>query len=156
MEDEVGKYILIGAICAVAIVGIFQLLILLVITLGTFFIPVYLVAYMVGKLLISRHKTAQRAAIVDRERSVDLQNSIATYEDSLSYPSDRNSYIDYDYSSCDFDISWDEVNDLDDDRAHSFGIGDLTCKYNARSPLIRCAVNPDVECEDCRHYERSS
>jgi Family of unknown function (DUF6464) len=111
---------------------------------------------MVGKLLISRHKTAQRAAIVDRERAIPLQTSGTNYEDSSSYPSDRNLSVDYEYSSCDFDISWEEVNDLDDDRAHSFGIGDLTCKYNARSPLIRCAVNPDGECEDCRHYERSS
>lgn len=31
-------------------------------------------------------------------------------------------------------------------------IGDLTCSYNARSPYIRCAVNPDGLCQDCRHY----
>jgi hypothetical protein len=34
-------------------------------------------------------------------------------------------------------------------------IGDLTCSYNARSPYIRCAVNPDGLCQDCRHYNRS-
>lgn len=33
-------------------------------------------------------------------------------------------------------------------------IGDLTCTYNARSPYIRCAVNPDGLCQDCRHYHR--
>jgi hypothetical protein len=33
-------------------------------------------------------------------------------------------------------------------------IGDLTCTYNARSPYIRCAVNPDGLCQDCRHYQR--
>lgn len=32
-------------------------------------------------------------------------------------------------------------------------IGDLTCAYNARSPYIRCAVNPDGLCQDCRHYQ---
>ncbi len=32
-------------------------------------------------------------------------------------------------------------------------IGDLTCTYNARSPYIRCAVNPDGLCQDCRHYQ---
>jgi Family of unknown function (DUF6464) len=32
-------------------------------------------------------------------------------------------------------------------------IGDLTCSYNARSPYIRCAVNPDGLCQDCRHYQ---
>jgi Family of unknown function (DUF6464) len=111
---------------------------------------------MVGKLLISRHKTAQRAAIVDRERSVDRQTSGTNDEGSLSPPFDRNVSVDYEYSACDFDISWDEVNDLYYDSDRSQVIGDLTCIYNARSPLIRCAVNPDVECEDCQHYERSS
>ncbi|MGB3509658.1 MAG: DUF6464 family protein [Microcoleaceae cyanobacterium] len=32
-------------------------------------------------------------------------------------------------------------------------IGDLTCKFNARSPVIRCAVNPMGPCKDCSHYE---
>ncbi len=32
-------------------------------------------------------------------------------------------------------------------------IGDLTCKFNARSPIIRCAVNPNGPCKDCSHYE---
>jgi Family of unknown function (DUF6464) len=34
-------------------------------------------------------------------------------------------------------------------------IGDLSCSYNARSPYIRCAVNPDGLCQDCRHYQNS-
>jgi hypothetical protein len=33
-------------------------------------------------------------------------------------------------------------------------IGDLSCSYNARSPYIRCAVNPDGLCQDCDHYQR--
>lgn len=33
-------------------------------------------------------------------------------------------------------------------------IGDLSCSYNARSPYIRCAINPDGLCQDCRHYQR--
>lgn len=32
-------------------------------------------------------------------------------------------------------------------------IGDLSCTYNARSPYMRCAVNPDGLCQDCRHYQ---
>ena len=32
-------------------------------------------------------------------------------------------------------------------------IGDITCQYNARSSYIRCAVNPDGPCKDCRFYE---
>jgi hypothetical protein len=32
-------------------------------------------------------------------------------------------------------------------------IGDATCRYNARSELIRCAINPSGPCEGCSHYE---
>lgn len=32
-------------------------------------------------------------------------------------------------------------------------IGDITCQLNARSPHIRCAVNPMGPCEGCRSYE---
>ncbi|MBD2151162.1 hypothetical protein H6F44_13675 [Pseudanabaena sp. FACHB-1277] len=31
-------------------------------------------------------------------------------------------------------------------------IGKVSCQYNARSPYIRCAVNPDGPCDNCRHY----
>ncbi|MGC9502932.1 DUF6464 family protein [Baaleninema sp.] len=33
-------------------------------------------------------------------------------------------------------------------------LGDRTCRYNARSPYIRCAVNPEGPCQGCRHYEK--
>jgi hypothetical protein len=32
-------------------------------------------------------------------------------------------------------------------------IGDATCRYNARSEIMRCAVNPEGPCQDCHHYE---
>ncbi len=32
-------------------------------------------------------------------------------------------------------------------------IGEISCRYNARSPYIRCAVNPDGPCENCSQYE---
>ena len=32
-------------------------------------------------------------------------------------------------------------------------IGDFTCRFNARSPQIRCAVNPTGPCHDCPFYE---
>jgi hypothetical protein len=32
-------------------------------------------------------------------------------------------------------------------------VGDISCKYNARSGYIRCAVNPNGPCQGCRHYE---
>jgi hypothetical protein len=31
-------------------------------------------------------------------------------------------------------------------------IGDPSCRYNARSPLLRCAVLPDGPCERCSHF----
>jgi hypothetical protein len=30
-------------------------------------------------------------------------------------------------------------------------IGDHTCKFNARSPLLRCAINPGGSCDRCMH-----
>jgi hypothetical protein len=32
-------------------------------------------------------------------------------------------------------------------------IGDLSCQFNARSELLRCAVNPGGPCQGCRYYE---
>jgi|SRR5579883_2951153 hypothetical protein len=34
-------------------------------------------------------------------------------------------------------------------------IGDASCRYNAHSEIIRCAVNPDGPCQNCRLYEQS-
>lgn len=33
-------------------------------------------------------------------------------------------------------------------------IGDARCRFNARSELIRCAVNPDGPCQGCRYFEK--
>jgi hypothetical protein len=35
-------------------------------------------------------------------------------------------------------------------------IGDPSCRYNARSGELRCAVNPIGPCVDCSSYERDS
>ena len=32
-------------------------------------------------------------------------------------------------------------------------IGDITCSYNARSELLRCAINPSEPCDRCVHYQ---
>ena len=32
-------------------------------------------------------------------------------------------------------------------------IGDPSCAYNARTPLLRCAVLPAGPCERCAHYK---
>ncbi len=31
--------------------------------------------------------------------------------------------------------------------------GDISCRYNAKSGYVRCAVNPSGLCEGCRYYE---
>lgn len=33
-------------------------------------------------------------------------------------------------------------------------LGDATCRYNALSEILRCAVNPEGPCAGCRFYER--
>ena len=35
-------------------------------------------------------------------------------------------------------------------------IGDPACRFNARSPLLRCAVLPEGPCERCAHFQRAS
>ena len=32
-------------------------------------------------------------------------------------------------------------------------VGDPSCQYNARSELVRCAVNPEGPCDRCRFYQ---
>jgi hypothetical protein len=34
----------------------------------------------------------------------------------------------------------------------SWVIGDPRCRFNARSPLLRCAVLPEGPCERCAHF----
>jgi len=34
-----------------------------------------------------------------------------------------------------------------------FLIGDISCKFNARSGYLRCAINPNGPCQGCRYYE---
>jgi hypothetical protein len=32
-------------------------------------------------------------------------------------------------------------------------VGDTSCRFNAHSEILRCAVNPDGPCAGCRYYE---
>ncbi|OKH36863.1 hypothetical protein NIES2119_15695 [[Phormidium ambiguum] IAM M-71] len=32
-------------------------------------------------------------------------------------------------------------------------IGDTSCQFNARSPHLRCAINPYGPCDGCVHYQ---
>jgi hypothetical protein len=34
-------------------------------------------------------------------------------------------------------------------------LGDASCRFNARSEIIRCAVNPHGPCNCCRYYEKT-
>ncbi len=47
--------------------------------------------------------------------------------------------------------SGDEDEELE--QLHSYFIGEISCRYNARSPYVRCAVNPCGPCDQCSHYE---
>ncbi|MEL6578784.1 MAG: DUF6464 family protein [Cyanobacteria bacterium J06621_12] len=40
--------------------------------------------------------------------------------------------------------------------ATKYFIGDTTCVNNARSPYIRCAINPEGPCDECKHFEKSN
>lgn len=33
-------------------------------------------------------------------------------------------------------------------------IGDITCIHNARSPYLRCAINPQGPCQNCTDYRQ--
>jgi hypothetical protein len=33
-------------------------------------------------------------------------------------------------------------------------LGDASCRFNARSEIFRCAINPSGPCQGCRHYEQ--
>ena len=50
------------------------------------------------------------------------------------------------------------LNNLDSDRClptkSKLAIGDITCRYNAQSLYLRCAINPLGSCDDCSHYEQ--
>ncbi|WP_404783653.1 DUF6464 family protein [Altericista sp. CCNU0014] len=35
-------------------------------------------------------------------------------------------------------------------------LGDTSCRFNAHSPFIRCAVNPSGPCQGCAFYEASA
>lgn len=55
-----------------------------------------------------------------------------------------------------YNFDYDESYLITDRRrsATKYFIGDTTCVNNARSPYIRCAINPSGPCEDCSHYEK--
>lgn len=42
---------------------------------------------------------------------------------------------------------------LDVPQERKLFVGEISCRYNARSPHLRCAINPSGPCKECLHYE---
>lgn len=49
--------------------------------------------------------------------------------------------------------SFDSFNNREETEYGQYYIGDLSCRFNARSPYIRCAINPHGPCRECSYYE---
>ncbi|MHC5827216.1 MAG: DUF6464 family protein [Nostoc sp.] len=47
-----------------------------------------------------------------------------------------------------------EVNSVLFNSQHPRFIGDITCKNNARSAFLRCAIKPSGECQGCKDYRQ--
>ena len=52
-----------------------------------------------------------------------------------------------------YNLNYDESYAITNQTTKYF-IGDTTCINNARSPHIRCAINPSGPCEECSHYDK--
>ncbi|MBW4553477.1 MAG: hypothetical protein KME35_20540 [Aphanocapsa sp. GSE-SYN-MK-11-07L] len=52
--------------------------------------------------------------------------------------------------------SREQVGDLTYRPGVGYWIGDFSCRYNARSAYLRCAVNPAGPCQTCHLYESLS
>ncbi|GAB4238320.1 MAG: hypothetical protein Kow0049_24880 [Stanieria sp.] len=52
-----------------------------------------------------------------------------------------------------YEYNLDSFSDPDSPEFKKFFVGDVSCRYNAHSPYIRCAVNPGGPCQDCIHYQ---
>ena len=74
-------------------------------------------------------------AVLERRHRYQLKagryrlNKVALYVQSAKRPAE-NSYVD-----------------------GRWVVGDASCRFNAHSELIRCAVNPEGPCDRCRFYE---
>jgi hypothetical protein len=143
-----GKFILTAGLCALAIAICSHLLVFWLIFifqyLGNLSIPVsFFICYLIHAIYSSseyrRQATQKDVTSIDslpQSSQVIRGYSSPNYEYSLDF-SDNS------------EIGYELYNDI-----HSNFIGDPTCIYNARSPFIRCAVNPQTDsCEHCHHYE---
>lgn len=78
----------------------------------------------------TRLRRAQTLANYDRDYRSQLYCNAASYSRDTYFVTDRRRAI------------------------TKYFIGDTTCVNNARSPYIRCAVNPEGPCNECVHYDR--
>jgi hypothetical protein len=92
---------------------------------------------------VLRLLTAESASTLSRLRRVRLMTD---YTASSSFSGSDLSRHFYEYGL-------DSFSDQDSTELKKIFVGDVSCCYNAYSPYIRCAVNPDGPCQDCIHYQ---
>jgi hypothetical protein len=163
-----GKFLLTAALCTLVTVVLCQLLVfiflLFVQSLGALFIPAStFISYLIYSIYSS--SKYRRESIQKHDPDPDSTQRVSYYppqdydHDLVGYSSSRVSFDRFPTDEYPLDSDYD-----DSDLFHSFYdeiylgcIGDPSCIYNAHSPLLRCAVNPEIDnCENCQHYERSS
>lgn len=79
--------------------------------------------------------------------SWQIDNQIFDYEDII----DQINLCDW-KSTAIADVICYEIEEINYTYKHQ-SIGDITCLFNARSPQLRCSVNPSGPCENCDFYE---
>ena len=50
-------------------------------------------------------------------------------------------------------LDWELEHNFADEEVYLAHIGDPSCRFNAHSSYLRCAVNPSGPCETCPHYQ---
>ena len=50
-------------------------------------------------------------------------------------------------------LDWELESNVTEEEVYLPYIGNPSCRFNAHSPYLRCAVNPDGPCESCPHYQ---
>jgi Family of unknown function (DUF6464) len=167
-----GKFVLTAAICTLITVILCQLLVFLFLfsvqSLGNFFIPA---STFISYLIYSIYSSSKYRRQSIQKHDPDPDSTAYSRQRVSYYPGqdDDHDLVGYSSPSVSFDRSQDDEyrldSDYDDsDLPHPFYdeiylacIGDPSCIYNAHSPLLRCAVNPEIDsCENCQHFERST
>lgn len=82
---------------------------------------------------------------------IEMILHMESFEEDLEWSSRRHtSYWIYDDSTQQWHYRIAPLGTSDFPAAH---IGDASCRFNALSPQLRCAVNPQGPCEGCKEFE---